>query len=678
MALKRRQWASLLLAGVMAATALFPSAAPAHAAAKADAKKTIPATAATENFYRHVNRSWLNTTQIPSSSSSVGSFVSLDDAVKRDLRRLLEKGLKSGADKGNDSVANMLKIYRMYQDTERRDAEGLKPITAHIKKIEAIKTIADLEKQVVDLPISTLFTFSVSTDFLDSNRYIIAFSSGMTTLPDKSFYDTQTETGKTYVKALRAFYEKLLTLAGNPTAKAKSIAADAIAIETLIADNTLTMEEASDMANLYTPTSLAKLDAQVKCFDIQGMVKSYAGELKPSATELINVSTPQYYMALDAIVTEKNLPKLKNYMLVQLLAQKSDILTTDMLRAYEAFMQTISGASSPLTIQERAFYYATGLYPFSAGKLYTDAYFSESAKNDVTTIAKNIIAVYEKRIRALPWMSAATKKQALKKLDTLGFKIGFPEPSDVFDPLKGYTVDATEKGMSLSATIDAMAAHAVPIYFARLDKPVDKRTWEMSPQTVNAYYNPMNNEIVFPAAVLQAPFYSPKQNASANYGAIGTIIGHEISHAFDKNGSTFDEKGNMKNWWTDADTAAYDKLAKALVAQYNATTIDGHTINGAMTMNENIADLGGVASALQAAQSLRNFDAKAFFSSYATIWRSKQTEELNELAARVDVHAPNEARVNVVLRNIDLFHTTYKTKAGDSMYLEKSKRIVIW
>lgn len=340
------------------------------------------------------------------------------------------------------------------------------------------------------------------------------------------------------------------------------------------------------------------------------------------------------------------------------------------------FSRTLSGTEEAMAPKKAAYYLASGQFDQVVGDYYGKKYFGEIAKKDVENMIKEMIRVYKKRLEENSWLSQATKEKAIIKLDKLGVQVGYPESIPArFDAYK--TVTAEDGGTLLSNAL-AFSKIEAKDRFSKWNKPVDRSEWEMSADTVNAYYHPFRNVIVFPAAILQAPFYSLEQSSSANFGGIGAVIAHEISHAFDNNGAKFDEFGNLNNWWTEEDLEQFQNKAQAMIDEFDGLSLADATVNGKLTVSENIADAGGLSCALEAAKSEKDFSFEEFFVSWATIWRTKAKKEYQQLLLQIDVHAPAKLRANVQLQNIDEFYETFGITEQDEMYQKPEKRVHIW
>ena len=443
---------------------------------------------------------------------------------------------------------------------------------------------------------------------------------------------------------------------------------DAIKFDALLAPNVKSAEEAADYSKMYNPQTVAELASATDQLDIAAIIKQLIGE----EPEKVIVTEPEYFKALNKILQD-NFELFKNWALIRVIRENASYLDDEMREINGRYGRALSGSKKPVSQRKFAFYLARDMFSQVAGDYYGKKYFGPQAKADVHHMVEQMIKVYKGRLTNNQWLSKDTRDKAILKLDKLGIQVGYPDKIPVlYDQFK---VDEEE---SLIANLNQLTVTANKELFSRWNKPVDRMRWEMSAATVNAYYHPFKNIIVFPAAILQAPFYSLKQSSSQNYGGIGAVIAHEISHAFDNNGSLFDEFGNLNNWWTDEDSAHFKQLAQKMIEEFDGIPFAGQKVNGKLTVSENIADAGGLSCALEAAKTEADFNAQEFFINWATIWRMKATEQYMQLLLSIDVHAPQKLRANIQAENLDDFYTAFDIKPGDEMYRAPEDRVHIW
>ena len=423
---------------------------------------------------------------------------------------------------------------------------------------------------------------------------------------------------------------------------------------------------------MYNPQSFDTFIQYTDKLDLKKLVTGLIG----TTPDKVIVTDPVYFDHLNDILTEAHFPLFKSWMIIKTVRSLSGYLSEEFRQVSGIYSRVLSGTDEAMPQKKAAYYLASGQFDQVVGDYYGKKYFGEAAKKDVEQMVKKMIAVYKKRLEENSWLSQATKEKAIIKLDKLGVQVGYPESIPArFDAYK--TVTAEDGGTLLSNAL-AFSKIEAKDRFSKWNKPVDRSEWEMSAATVNAYYHPFRNVIVFPAAILQAPFYSLEQSSSAIFGGIGAVIAHEISHAFDNNGAKFDEFGNLNNWWTEEDLEQFQNKAQAMIDEFDGLSLADATVNGKLTVSENIADAGGLSCALEAAKSEKDFSFEEFFVSWATIWRTKAKKEYQQLLLQIDVHAPAKLRANVQLQNIDEFYETFGITEQDEMYQKPEKRVHIW
>ena len=420
---------------------------------------------------------------------------------------------------------------------------------------------------------------------------------------------------------------------------------------------------------MYNPHPLADVDNKIDHLDLTGTIT----ELLHDTPKQVILPQPTYFDAVNDLLTPENFELLKSWMLVGVVYDATGALTEEYRQVGGTYGRALSGQKQARSRKKAAYYLATGTFGQVVGDYYGRKYFGAAAKADVRQMVLKMAGVYQQRLKTNDWLSAATRDKAIVKLQKLTIKVGYP---DEIDPL--YSQFKIDENKSLFDNLQAISEIIIANHFGHWGQPVDRKRWDMSAQTVNAYYSPSNNEIVFPAAILQAPFYSLEQSSSANYGGIGAVIAHEISHAFDNNGSQFDEFGNINNWWTEADLKHFQELAQAMIKEFDGIDFAGQKVNGKLTVSENIADGGGLSCALEAAKSEPDVDLRAFFINWANVWRMKATTEYMQLLLSIDVHAPAKLRANVQVKNLDDFYTTFNVQPEDAMYLAPDERVKIW
>ena len=512
-------------------------------------------------------------------------------------------------------------------------------------------------------------SFDIDADMKNATVYALFASSPSLILPDKSYYEAEKKAQHDQLLQLwSSMVEALMDKLGYSKEEAKKIIDDAIKFDALLAPNVKSAEEAADYSKMYNPQTVAELAGATDQLDIAAIIKQLVGE----EPEKVIVTEPEYFKALNKILQD-NFELFKNWALIRVIRENASYLDDEMREINGRYGRALSGSKKPVSQRKFAFYLARDMFSQVAGDYYGKKYFGPQAKADVHHMVEQMIKVYKGRLTNNQWLSKDTRDKAILKLDKLGIQVGYPDKIPaLYDQFK---VDEEE---SLIANLNQLIVTANKELFSRWNTPVDRMRWEMSAATVNAYYHPFKNIIVFPAAILQAPFYSLKQSSSQNYGGIGAVIAHEISHAFDNNGSLFDEFGNLNNWWTDEDSAHFKQLAQKMIDEFDGIPFAGQKVNGKLTVSENIADAGGLSCALEAAKTEADFNAQEFFINWATIWRMKATEQYMQLLLSIDVHAPQKLRANIQAENLDDFYTAFEIKPGDEMYRAPEDRVHIW
>ncbi len=631
------------------------------------------------NFMLYVNGSWIKKTEIPADkpSASVGSMI--NDKAQEDVKEIIEQAASGKFANGSDEQ-KIGDLYGSYMNTAARDAIGVKPLAADLKKIDALKDYKELAAYFAyagKIGNAVPFSVGVSEDFKDPKRYMLATWQGGLGLPDREYY-SNSDAKSIEIKSKYVLHiEKMLTLAGIPGAKTK--AAQIMALETLMASKQMKKEETRNTEGLYNKYPVSRLKTLMPDFDWNALLTE-AGIKKQ---DTLVVSQVDYTKALNNIIKNTPLPTWKTYLKWSLVNGAATALNTALDEENFSFNGTIlNGVPKQRPQWRRAVGIVNGSLGEMVGKLYVERHFSAAAKARMLELVGNLLKSYEASIKELDWMSPETKVEALKKISKFTPKIGYPDKWRDYSTLKIVKDD-------LYGNLTRSTAFEYNRMIAKLGKPVDRTEWGMTPQTVNAYYNPPLNEIVFPAAILQPPFFDMNADDAVNYGGIGAVIGHEIGHGFDDEGSGFDGDGVMRNWWTEKDKSEFKKRTSALVAQYSSFNVfpDLH-VNGEFTLGENIGDLGGMTIALKAyhaslkgqpAPVLDGFNGdQRVFIGWAQVWLNKAREQALRKQVATDPHSPAQFRINGVVRNIPEFYTAFNVKPGDSLYLAPEQRVKIW
>ena len=625
-----------------------------------------------DDLYEAVNGEWLKTAKIPDDKPATGGFNDLVDEIDKQLMDDFD-AYAAGKEKSDDSRFNeMIKLYRLAKKFDWRKKVGPQPLKRMLASVENLNSYEDYQSQWKNWILAGMpspISFDIDADMKNATVYALFASSPSLILPDKSYYEAEKKAQHDQLLQLwSSMVEALMDKLGYSKEEAKKIIDDAIKFDALLAPNVKSAEEAADYSKMYNPQTVAELAGATDQLDIAAIIKQLVGE----EPEKVIVTEPEYFKALNKILQD-NFELFKNWALIRVIRENASYLDDEMREINGRYGRALSGSKKPVSQRKFAFYLARDMFSQVAGDYYGKKYFGPQAKADVHHMVEQMIKVYKGRLTNNQWLSKDTRDKAILKLDKLGIQVGYPDKIPaLYDQFK---VDEEE---SLIANLNQLIVTANKELFSRWNTPVDRMRWEMSAATVNAYYHPFKNIIVFPAAILQAPFYSLKQSSSQNYGGIGAVIAHEISHAFDNNGSLFDEFGNLNNWWTDEDSAHFKQLAQKMIDEFDGIPFAGQKVNGKLTVSENIADAGGLSCALEAAKTEADFNAQEFFINWATIWRMKATEQYMQLLLSIDVHAPQKLRANIQAENLDDFYTAFEIKPGDEMYRAPEDRVHIW
>ena len=625
-----------------------------------------------DDLYEAVNGEWLKTAKIPDDKPATGGFNDLVDEIDKQLMDDFDAYAEE-KEKSEDSRFNeMIKLYRLAKKFDWRKKVGPQPLKRMLASVENLNSYEDYQSQWKNWILAGMpsqISFDIDADMKNATVYALFASSPSLILPDKSYYKAEKKAQHDQLLQLwSSMVEALMYKLGYSKEEAKKMINDAIKFDALLAPNVKSAEEAADYSKMYNPQTVAELASATDQLDIAAIIEQLVGE----EPEKVIVTEPEYFKALNKILQD-NFELFKNWALIRVIRENASYLDDEMREINGRYGRALSGSKKPVSQRKLAFYLARDMFSQVAGDYYGKKYFGPQAKADVHHMVEQMIKVYKGRLTNNQWLSKDTRDKAILKLDKLGIQVGYPDKIPVlYDQFK---VDEEE---SLIANLNQLTVTANKELFSRWNKPVDRMRWEMSAATVNAYYHPFKNIIVFPAAILQAPFYSLKQSSSQNYGGIGAVIAHEISHAFDNNGSLFDEFGNLNNWWTDEDSAHFKQLAQKMIEEFDGIPFAGQKVNGKLTVSENIADAGGLSCALEAAKTEADFNAQEFFINWATIWRMKATEQYMQLLLSIDVHAPQKLRANIQAENLDDFYTAFDIKPGDEMYRAPEDRVHIW
>ena len=646
-------------------------------------KKTKPV----DDFYKFVNGSWLEKTEIPSDKTSWGSFLELRQKTDKDALQILNDAIKNPKYNSKTDQGKAINLYKSITDTIARNNQGILPLKVYLAKIDAIKNKKDLQKLLQEMqPYGGIgfFYVGVGPDSKNSNRNVVEVGTGSLGLPDRDYYVSDDKDSKEKREKYVLHVARMLQILGKTPTQASLDATKILALETEMARPRFDRVERRDDRKSYNPMTVADLQKISTNINWNKYLKS----IGLPKIDSLNVSQPRYLKALNDIFSPSKIEDCKAYMRWTLLNRSANKLSTKIENAnFEFYGKTLTGALKQRPLDEKALQVVNGNVGEALGKLYVEKKFPAAAKLKAEKMIQNVIKAYENRINNLTWMGKETKLKAIEKLNKLTIKIGYP---DKWKDYSQVTIKSPEENGSYFENVMALNKWRFDEEIEKLSKPVDKTQWGMSPQTVNAYYNPAYNEIVFPAAILQPPFYDYLADEAVNYGGIGAVIGHEISHGFDDSGARYNADGNLIDWWTDDDLKQFNALTGALADQYSKLEpLPGIFVDGKFTLGENIGDLGGVNAAYDGLQLYLKQNGKQglidgytpeqrFFISWATVWRSKMRDEAVKNQVKTDPHSPANYRGYVPLQNVDSFYEAFNIQPDDGMFIAPDKRIRIW
>ena len=635
------------------------------------------------DFYRYAAGGWMKSHPLDAEHPMNGAFVDLEEQNQKRIQGLINEFASKPQQKG--SLGQKIgSIYNLMMDSVRLNREGAAPLKPYLDKVAAIKNIHEFQYVSSQLDYegigAMLFDMGVGADQRNASMNIVAVGQGGLGLGERDYYlndDEQT------VKVREAYKELLTTLfklVGNDEATAKKKTDAVMAIETRLAKASYGAVKLRDINANYHKMSYLQLITDYPGIDWGNV---FLAQGFP-AFDAVDLGQPEPIHEVEKILAETPLDDLKAYAESRVANSGTGTLSDDFRAAAFKFSSVLSGVSQDRPRWKRSVGAVSGVLGEAIGKMYVEKYFPESSKKRMLELVHNLQTALAQRIDEATWMGQATKEQAKDKLQNFIIKIGYP------DKWRDYSGLQVDDSLSLYENMRAISRYKTTDYINRkVNKPVDVSEWQMTPQTINAYYNPTTNEICFPAAILQPPFFDPEADDAVNYGGIGGVIGHEMSHGFDDQGCQFDKTGNQRNWWTEADKANFDKRAKVLVESFSKfEVLPGVKVNGELTLGENIGDNGGLNisfRALQNAMKEHPLEVKdgftpeqRFFLNWARVWASNASPQVLDYLVKSDPHSPNEARVNAALPNIDAWYKAFNVKKSDKLFLPKNKRAHIW
>ena len=628
---------------------------------------------AQDDLYLHVNKEWIDNAVIPDDKPRIGGFADLDEGVEKLLISDFNK-MADGKMKAPDANAQKaVDLFKLIKNTQKRNAEGVAPVMNRLNKINGIKNIDDFNSMLSELVAyryNLPFDLGVEVDFKDSLHHCVMLTGPSAILPDVTYYKPGMEQQKSALLGVwQQMVAKLLTFTDLTAEQQALYVNDALEFDAIIATLVKSSEEWSDYPAMYNPMSVNEVAKLLAPVDFVKILKDTFSTLP----DKIIVAEPRFLNGFAQLFNADNFEKYKHWAYVREYVDSTSLLSEELRAIGATYSNVLSGVTALPSIEKQAYRIASSIFSEPIGIYYGEKYFGKKAKADVVNIVKEIIETYKGRVARNDFLTEQTKQKAIGKLDKIVIKMGYPDKcNELYDNL---VFDAND---SLFHAIETLRHVRTLNNFGKLYKDVDRAEWPMPGHMVNACYNPTSNDITFPAAILQAPFYSIKQSRSENLGGIGAVIGHEISHAFDNNGAKCDENGNLNNWWTEEDFKRFEERTHAMIEEFDGIELPQGKVNGAFIVSENIADNGGMAVTLEMMSHLKNADYQAYFYNWARVWCMKARPEFLQLLLSVDVHGPAELRANMQPRNFTEWYEAFGVTEKDGMYLSPEKRVTIW
>ena len=624
-----------------------------------------------DDLYLYVNQEKLEQLVIPDDMPRAGGFSELHENVEKILMRDFEELAK--ADKIDDpNLEKAINLYKIAKNVKKRNSQGIKPALKDLNAIKATENIDALNKKLKVFIVNNYplpFSCGVDTDMKDSNKHCLMFAGPRTILPDTTMYNPANPNKDMLLNMWKSIALQVLNFTDLNDEEKVQYVEDTLAFDAIIATLVKSSQEWSEYTKIYNPYKINKVARLLKPLKIKRVLKQLFGYIP----EIAIVADPRFLNGFATLFNEENFTKYIHWAYVNQLFNVGRCLSEDLRNLTGAFGRALSGIAKPTEPNKFAYQLSSNMFSEVVGLYYGRKYFGEEAKKDIVEMVKEIIAAYKERIANSDILCEATKQKAILKLDTMKIKMGYPNKADeIFDRFEVNKNDSLYKAVGNIYKVNFFDS------LSKLNKPVDKTKWLMPGHMVNACYDPSKNDITFPAAILQAPFYSLKQTRSENLGGIGAVIGHEISHAFDNNGAKMDENGNINNWWTKEDFKKFAKKTKDMIKQFDGIELPAGKVNSALIVSENIADNGGMAVTLHIMKKMKDANYEQYFINWARIWCTKAKPEYEALLLTVDVHGPVVLRTNMPPRNFEEWYQTFNVKKTDKMYIAPNKRLVIW
>ena len=625
-----------------------------------------------DDLYTHVNQETLDQLVIPDDKPTAGGFAVLADGVEKLMMDEFNEMSKSG-NYPNDYLRRAVTLFNIAGDAKRKARHGIKPALKNLAILDKIKDVKAFGRYYKELKLRRIpvpYDLDVDTDMKNTARHCVMISGPGVILPDASYYKEEMAAQRDALLGMWSNIAKAILAQTDLTPEDQELyLGDTLAFDRALAGLVKTREEWSNYIKAYNPMKTSRVATMLKTANFRRSLKDLFGELP----ETVIVAEPRYFKAFTTVFNADTFEQYKHWAYVTGLYGSCSLLTEELRDLGGAFMRALSGIAAGTPINKFAYQLASQMYSEPVGLYYGEKYFGEEAKKDIIEIVQQIIDTYKSRIEKNDILGPETKAKAILKLSKMGVKMGYPDKvQEIYDKL------VFDEKKSLFDVVRSLGRIRTLENLAKLNKPTDPTIWPMPGHMVNACYNPSVNDITFPAAILQAPFYSLKQSRSENLGGIGAVIGHEISHAFDSNGAKCDENGNINNWWTKDDERRFKTKVNQMVKQFDGIELPWGTVNGKFIVSENMADNGGMAVTLEIMGNTEGASYEEYFCNWAKVWCQKAKPEYSQLLLKVDVHGPCILRANITPRNFPEWYDTFNVKKTDKMYIAPSKRIIIW
>ena len=625
-----------------------------------------------DDLYTYVNQEKLDSLVIPDDKPIAGGFQEIADSVEKIMINEFTEMSESG-NYPNAYLANACELFKLAKNAEKKEQDGIAPVLKDLAILDEIDSFDNLTKVFKELLLRNInvpFEFLVDTDMKNTKQHCVLLKGPSTLLPDASYYKEAMAAQKEMILGIWLNVAKMI-MANTPLSpeEQEKYIADTVAFDALVASYVKTSEEWSEYVDMYNPMKISKVASFVKPVNLKNVLKDLFGFVP----ETIIVTEPRFFKNFVSVLNEETLVQYKHWAYVTSFISSCSLLSEPLRDLGGAFYRAIAGIQANTPIEKYAYNLASGIYSEPVGLYYGDKYFGEAAKKDITEIVYQIIDTYKERIEKNEILEPSTRAKAILKLSKIGVKMGYPDKVEAI-----YDKFIVDPALSLYENVLKIKRIKAEKNFSDLMQPTDPTKWAMPGHMVNACYDPFVNDITFPAAILQPPFYSIKQTRSENLGGIGAVIGHEISHAFDSNGAKCDENGNINNWWTKEDNKRFKTKVNAMIKQFDGIELPWGKVNGKFIVSENMADNGGMAVTLEIMGKTEGTSYEEYFTNWAKVWCLKAKPEYLQLLLNLDVHGPNILRANMTPRNFPEWYETFNVKKTDQMYIAPKKRVVIW